>query len=299
MGIYDVNGNQLSAVYDVSGNSLQTAYDVDGNLIFTSEINLKVMTYNCGRWYTGTGVPSPTAYAQLYYDLQHGMIARNDPDILCVEEYGDLMSVDGVTAVSMLYQYYPYFETRRGDTDYWGHAIFSKYPIVSYTENHYSNESVRYYDKATINANGHTINVVVTHLSTDADKRPVQSAELLTYANTLANAIVCGDFNLHCHSKDYYYEYREKYEWIEGYKPWVDADYNMANNDDQFGFIDTYFSSSDNPLTMGWWSLDNIIVSPNIVINDVYTDRAKVTDPITSDPNWLIDHIPLIAEITV
>lgn len=294
MAIYDVDGNALASLYDVDGNALQTAYDVDGNLIFTSEMDLKIMTYNCGGWYNGTGQSVPSAWDEPYYALQNGMLQRNNPDILCIEEYRDDFTAGGRTALSVLAQYFPYIEARQGTTSYWGHAICSKYPIISYTENHFANESNRYYGKAVINANGHILNVIVTHLSTDGEKRDAQSTELLNYAETLTNVIVAGDFNLHCHSKTDVFPITGLVEW-ESYEPWVEAGYHLANNDDTFGFIDTMYNS-----TYEWWyGLDNIIVSPNITIDSVYTDRAKVTDPITSDPNWLIDHIPLIAEITI
>ena len=301
MAIYDADGTQLFHAYDADGTELQSAYDADGTVIFTAQpLNLKVMTYNCGGWYTGTGQSVPSAYDAQYYALQNGMIEENDPDILCIQEYRDQFTTGGRTALSVLSPYFPYYETRQGTTGYWGHAVYSKYPILSYTENHYVNDTDRYYGKAVINANGRILNVIVTHLSTDASKRPSQSAELLSYVEELDNAIVCGDFNLHCRSKDYYYEHSGRYEWIESYKPWDDAGYNFANNNDDFGFIGTMYNSNpSSESTAGWWSLDEILVSPNITITDAYADTTKETDPITDDPNWMIDHIPFIAEITI
>ena len=300
MAVYDADGNQLFTVYDADGNALSTAYDADGNVVFRAQgINLKVMTYNVGGWYNGTGQSVPAAYDAQYYALQNGILQRNDPDILCINEYRTQFTTGGRTAQSVLSPYFQYIEERQGSTGYYGHAICSKYPILSYTENQYANDQARYYGKAVINVNGTYVNVIVTHLSTDGDLRPAQSSELLAYAQTLDNAIVCGDFNLHCKSKDYYYSLTGMYEWQVGYKQWVDADFNMANNDDEFGFIGTWWNPTDVEERHGWWSLDNIIVSPNISINNVYADMTKSTDPITSDPNWLIDQTPLIAEITI
>lgn len=301
MAIYDADGTQLFSAYDADGTELQYAYDADGTVIFTAQpLNLKVMTYNCGGWYNGTGQSVPSAYDAQYYDLQNGIMERNNPDVLCIQEYRDLFSVNGRTALSVLEQYFPYHVTRQGDTNYWGHAIYSKYPIESYTEYHYANDQSRYYGSAVININGHRVTVICTHLSTDAAKRPAQSAELLTYANTLSNAIVCGDFNLHCRSKDYYYSYNGRYEWIESYKPWDDAGYNFGNNNDYFGFIGTMYNSNpSSEATAGWWSLDNIMTSPAITITDVYVDNAKKTNPVSVDPDWMIDHIPFVAEISL
>lgn len=303
MAIYDADGTQLFHAYDADGTELQYAYDADGTVIFTAQpINLKIMTYNVGGWYTGVGTSVPSAYDEQYYELQSGMIEENDPDILCINEYRDQFTTGGRTALSVLSPYFQYIETADGTTDYYGHAICSKYPILSYTENYYSNDSRRYYGHAVINVNGRILNVVVTHLVTSSNvaKRPAQSAELLSYVEELDNAIVCGDFNIHCRSKDYYYEQTGRYEWVESYKMWDDAGYNFANNNDDFGFIGTMYNSNpSSESTAGWWSLDEILVSPNITINDAYVDETKKTDPVTDDPNWLIDHIPLIAEITI
>ena len=300
MAIYDADGTQLFHAYDADGTELQKAYDADGSLIYTAEPQrLKVMQYNVGGWYTGTGQSVPFAYDAQYYALQNGMIAEHDPDILCINEYRDQFTTGGRTALSVLSQYFSYHEARQGTEAYMGHAIYSKYPIISYTENKYSNDTARYYGLAEINVNGTVLNVICTHLSTDYTKRPTQSDILLAYAQTLDNVIVCGDFNLHCRSKDYIYVISNTAEW-ECYRPWINAGYHLVNNDDEFGFIDTFYNAtSEVEGARGWWSLDNIIVSPNITINDVYADETKKNSPITSDPNWLIDHMPLIAEISI
>lgn len=296
MAIYNKSGVQIYSAYKKDGTPVRQAYDRHGNLVFNGEDgeHLKVMQYNVGGWYNGTGQSVPSAYDAPYYALQNGILQRHDPDILCIEEYRTQFTTGGRTAQSMLSQYFQYIEERQGTTAYYGHAVCSKYPILSYTENHYANDTARYYGLAVIDMDGTTLNVIVTHLSTDGEKRPAQSLELLNYANTLTNVIVAGDFNLHCHSKTDVFPVNGMVEW-ESYAPWVNAGYHLANNDDTFGFIDTMYNS-----TYEWWyGLDNIIVSRNILIDSVYTDRTKVTDPITSDPNWLIDHIPIIAEITI
>lgn len=292
--IYSKDGVQLSSAFSVNGTPLTSAFNIGGVQIFPDELSLKVMTYNVGGWYNGTGQSVPAAYDQLYYDLQNGILSRNNPDILCIEEYRDAFTTGGRTALSVLQQYYPYIEAREGTTGYWGHAICSKYPISSYTDYHYSNSTERYYGKSVITVNGITLNVLVTHLDTDATKRDAQSRELLAFAQTLTNVIACGDFNLHCHSKTDVFPVSGLVEW-ESYRPWVEAGYHMANNDDVFGFIDTSYNSEYE----WWYGLDNIIVSPNITLTSVTTDRTKVTDPITSDPNWKIDHIPLIATMQI
>ena len=295
MAIYDADGTQLFKLYDADGEELLSAYDADGSLIYTAQpLNLKVMTYNVGGWYTGVGTSVPSDYDQLYYDLQNGIIQQNSPDILCIEEYRDQFTTGGRTALSLLSQYFPYIRTNGGDTNYWGRAVCSKYPIQSYTEHFYANESQRYYGNAVINAKGRVLNVLVTHLSTDQAKREVQAGDLFRYCQTLTNVIACGDYNT-TYARDTDPSSEWSAEYYSCYKQFVDAGYHLANCAEENGWFDTYWQNEKKV----WRSLDNIITSSNIAIDEVYTDNTKKTDPITDDPNWKIDHIPLIAELTV
>lgn len=298
MAIYDADGLELTSAYDADGDELDFAYDADGDVVYQrvepEGLRLKVMQYNVGGWYNGTGQSVPSAYDQLYYDLQNGMISRNNPDILTLEEYRSEFTTGGRTAQSMLSQYFPYIHEENGTSEYLGRAICSKYPIVSYERKGFTDDVGKYYDTAQINVNGTTVTVIVTHFSTSGELRPNESAVLLAYAQTLDNVIIGGDFNLHCHSKTDTFPVTGMVEW-ESYEPWVEAGYHLANNDDRFGFIDTAY----NPTYQWWYGLDNIIVSPDIYIYSVTTDRTKVTSPITSDPAWRIDHIPLIAVVYV
>ena len=283
--IYSVNGTQLTAVYDVDATDLDIAYDVDGTVVFRKEeepLTLKVMTYNVGGWYTGTGDNVPSASDAAYYALQNGIISSQDADILCLEEYWTTFSKSGRSALDMLAQYYPYIHTEQGTTKYWGHVIASKYPIESYTKNTFASESQRYFDKAVINANGTLLNVIVTHLGLTPEIRVTQSKELFDYVETLDNVILCGDFNINIENAEYF---------ADDYQQFVNAGYHLANGG-ALGTFDTYCGSTD------WTTaipIDQIITSSNIAIDAVMADMTKTTDAIVDT----IDHIPLIAEVTI
>lgn len=283
--IYDVNGNVLSSVYDVDGNELSKAYDIEGNLIFQKEpINLKVMTYNVGGWYTGTGNNVPSADDSAYYALQNAIMGGQNADILCLEEYWNSFSKAGRTALSLLEQYYPYIQTRNGTNTYFGRAICSKYPITNYVTNAFANESARYFDRAEVLVDDITLNVLVTHLGLTAETRQPQALQLFNYVQNYSNVILCGDFNIPISSVS-------DSEYVNDYKQFVDAGYHLANGGD-LGFIETYTNSNGD----GTWScIDQIITSSNIAINSVTTDRTKVTDEIDDT----IDHIPLIATVQI
>lgn len=284
MPVYDGLGNELVAVYDGYGNEIGYAYDGYGNLIFQkAPVELKVMQYNAGNWYIGSGTNVPAEKDAEYYALQNAMIQNANADILCINEYWDVFSKSGRTSLSLLEQYYPYIEARNGDTQYYGHAICSKYPIESYVTNAYSTDSRRYYDKAIINVNGKRINMICTHLFPSSHTlREVEAKELFDYAEALDNFIICGDFNIPVTSIT-------DSEYIAEYKQFVDTGCHLANGGN-FGFMVT---SSDEP--DGTWTgcIDNIITSPSINMLNAYVDTTKLTDAIADR----VDHMPLIAEI--
>ena len=290
MAIYDASGTQLYSAYDASGTELLNAYDANGNVIFTSDpLSLKVMTYNVGGWYTGRGYSVPSEWDSEYYALQNGILDEYKPDILCIQEYRDAFTTGGRTALSVLNPYFDYIQTDRGTNDYMGHAVCSKYPIISVTDHRYTNENGRYYMDAVINVNGQQVHVICTHLSTDQAKRKVQAKELFDYVQTLDSFMACGDYNTT------YADSTAGEEYTDVYLQYINAGYNLANCSEQHGFNYTFFS----PTSLLWRCLDNIITSADIAINSITVDQTKVEHPISEDPNWLIDHLPLIAEVTI
>ena len=284
MPVYDAAGNQLSRVYDAAGNQLSSAYDAAGNLVYSiSGVNLKVMTYNVGGWYIGSGDNVPSNKDAQYYALQTAIIGGQDADILCLEEYWDAFSKAGRTALSLLEQYYPYIHTENGTNQYFGRAICSKYPITGYYTNAFANESARYFDRATINVNGLIVNVLVTHLGLTTANRQPQALQIFNYVQNYENVILCGDFNIPVTSTS-------DSEFVNCYQQFVNAGYYLGQGGD-FGFTDT----SQDPSTLEWFGIDQIITSENLRICSVYTDQTKLTDSIDER----IDHIPFIANITL
>lgn len=288
MAVYDAEGNQLLSVYDAQGNRLNRAYDAEGNVVYTGEtIQLKVMEYNVGGWYIGSGTNVPTSKDASYYALQNSMIQNADADILCICEYWNQFSANR-TAVSLLEQYYPYIHAEGGDTTYTGRCICSKYPITNYTVNVYSGDTAgRYYDKATINVDDIPIDVIVTHLHPSDQSEKIRTAKILfDYTETLTNRwIVCGDFN-----STLYNPFSETNEAI--YRQFLNAGDSLANAG-TFGILPTACNSTD------WanesFAIDQIIASPSITIDSVTTDLTKTTDAIADK----IDHIPVIASLKI
>lgn len=287
MSIYDKDGTGLITAYDISGATINKGYDVNGNIVFDPvPLGIKVMSYNVGGWYIGSGANVPSNMDAQYYALQNGMLSNDDPDILCLQEYWNTFSQAGRTAVSMLSNYFPYIEARNGNSTYFGRAICSKYPITNYVQHSFANESDRYYDSCTVTINGVDYTVITTHFGLTLAKRTAQISELLSFISSLDNIILCGDFNtvdcLDLSGDDY----------ISIVKPIINSGYNVANCS---GGVSTFYvtyserpNNTDNDLV-----LDNIVTSPNLRIRSVSVDTTKLTDGI----NAKVDHMPIIATL--
>lgn len=276
--IYTVNGERVSVAYDVHGQVINSAYDKDGEERFPDD-SLRIMTYNVGGWYDGSGSNVPSTKRDAYYALQTGMIRGNDPDILIVQEYMQDFSSDGTSALTMLQGIFPYVYAV-SDGTYMGRAFCSRYPITDYEHNSFTAESNRYFDAVTVTINNTPIKVVDTHLGLTLANRKLEIAQLIGYLETLGTFICGGDFNLiDCKTTDGE-DYKEIMTQI------LAAGFNVANC---YGdhFLTTY---EDN----GWVGcLDNIVTSSNIEIVSATVDTTKLTDGITDK----VDHMPLIATI--
>lgn len=290
MAIYDADGNQLLVCYDADGSQLSHAYDADGSVIYSAiTINLKVMEYNVGQWYIGSGVNVPLAKDAEYYALQNGMIANDDADILCLCEYRTQFSSNR-TAKSMLEQYYPYIAENNGTAGYNGKCICSKYPISDYQSYFYTMDAGRKnnYDVVTVTVDDIPIKVICTHLEpTNQTVKHAQALELFNFAQSLnSRYIICADFNTEMVNP-------MSSDNNAVYGNFLNAGDTLANGG-AFGIFNTSCNSDD--WTNDANSIDNIICSPSIEITSVSTDTTKVTDSIMEGK---IDHIPLIAEVSV
>lgn len=287
MAVYDINGNQINTVYDVNGTALTQAYDINGNpLIDTQGVNLKVMSYNCGQWLTGggTGTSTESTNAVNHRALMNTILSNQNADILCLQEYWG--TIGSVTARSILEQYFPYVEEVNASTAYYGHAVCSKYPISGFSTTSLGNN--RYLDRFSITVEDLTIEIFNCHLDTSSHEaqKVAQAEAVFDIVKTYNRFILCGDFNTVCKSVN-----DEEYTTIM--KQFIDAGFHSANCSAQHGFIDTWTNASTASGT--WYPCDQIITSANILIDSVWTDNTKLTDSL----NETIDHIPLIAEVTI
>ena len=288
MSIYDKSGAQLETVYNVSGAALPTAYDKAGNIIFAAA-DLKVMTYNVGGWYIGSGRNVPAAEKDAYYALQTGMIADASPDILFINEYMAQFSDDGTSALEMLQQFFPYIETAMSGT-YFSRAICSKLPLTNYTQHSFSVGNGQYYDSAEVVVDGTPVTLVVIHLIVNPETtRYTQAQELLAYLETLDTFICAGDYNTGISTSTANPSSSEYEKFV---KIFLDAGFHTAN----FGASGFMVTCNDGVNGTGTdWYIDNIITSADINVISSYVDTTKLTDGISGK----IDHMPLIANLEV
>lgn len=281
--IYSKNGISLRDAYNANNQILNEAYDVNGSLVYRR--GLKVMSYNVGGWYDGKGTNVPADKDAEYYALQNEMIARANPDVLCIQEYWGTFSKAGRTALSLLQQYFPYIHEQNKTNQYFGRCICSKYPISNYTVRTFTKENYRYFDSCTVTVDGTPITFVNTHPGLTQENRDPEIAQLIAYLQTQQTFISCGDYNTAVTTDDKTSEY-----WIKNIKPYLDAGFHVANCDEEF-----LITSSDYP--DGTWNgcLDNIITSANITILSAEVDETKRYDELPER----IDHMPFIAELLV
>lgn len=289
MSIYDLTGSPLSDAYNVSGDALSLAYDKSGDIIYTAGDRLKVMTYNVGGWYIGSGRNVPAAEKDAYYALQTGMIEAAAPDILFINEYLEEFSDDGTSALTMLQSLFPYVERVTNGT-YFGRAICSTYPISNYSSHTFSVGSPYYYDSAEVVIDGTPVTLVVIHLIVNPETtRYTQAQELLAYLQTLDTFICAGDFNTGISTNTATTSSTEYEKFV---KIFVDAGFHTAN----FGSSGFMVTCNDGVNGTGTdWYIDNIITSADIDVVSAYVDTTKLTDGISGKT----DHMPLIALLEV
>lgn len=289
MPIFSKSGTALSNVFGLDAKNLLTAYDVSGILVFQSgeRTNLKIMTYNVGQWYIGSGSRVPTEEKAEYFTLQNGILNRNRPDILFMQEYLNSWCQDGSLTSDLLS---PYFDNQEvtNPQGFIGHSICTNgIQMSNYTVHNFTTNKGNYptFESAEITVRGKTITIVNTHNDYQEPYKTQDIEDLLAFLETLDSFILCGDFNMGIYADTS--TTSDKYRL--GVNVFKDAGYNVGNCNPTY--IPTY--SGTTSIADGG-AADQMIVSADIRFDNIYADTAKLTDGI----NEKIDHLPLIAEIS-
>lgn len=290
MAVYDVNGTGISAVFETDGDTCQTAYDIDGTVVFTGEpVNLTVMSYNVGNFYSEY-YDCPTEAGQDFYNRADTIFGKYHPDVAGLQEYNS--SIGGISSSVLMDDYFEdYYGVSKSSASA-GRAIASTYQISNYAQVTYSVQSgeTRYYLKGYINVGGRRVLIVSTHMSQTNSIQEGQMQELLALVANEQYFILMGDFNIFTTAVG-----DARYNAM--IKPFLNAGYNSADNAD--GLYMTWYSGKTVAGSSQTYALDQIITSPNITINSVTVDDTKLTDGLCTQYDVIIDHLPIVASVTV
>ena len=282
--IYSADGTASNNAYGIEGNALIRAYDLNGGQLLGDR--LTVMTFNVQDY---DGINSQLSMLQAIFN-------RYDTDIIGFQEF----CRDGVvpTVASNALVNYPYLQLTN-HVNY--NAVASKFALSDWTIADYETQDpydvdtrkeTRTYMRGYFTIGEKRIAFFNTHLCvTNSAPRYAQMAELFALAEQEEYCVITGDFNstekpMSASASDY----------INQYKLFVDAGYNLANNSPVAGFTNTHSSeTSVANLSALTSALDSIIVSGNIDIDSVTFDRTKLL----YQNGQKFDHIPVIAELVI
>lgn len=257
---------------------------------------LTAMCFNVQRWGQSAGGGSGN------YNCVNEIFEKYKPDIVGFQEYWNddsycFPSNPDVNVKNYLQSKWEHLyitsQTLANGLPQFTKAIVSNFESQTNEEvrynNTYSSEG-RSYQKIKINFYGKEIAVYNTHLdyyplaknATDTAARYLQAKQLFDAVANDEYFIIIGDFNTLCTSTS-----DKDYQMI--IKQFVDAGYNVANNNDIFGFNTTW--TEGNPATDE--QTDNIITSSNISIESITIDQTKLN---YATP---YDHLPLVATLMV
>ena len=229
---------------------------------------LRVISYNVGHYSYGVGSSAgyegeDAASKLLNYKR---FLSAYKPDVLCLQEnYASFDSAKTLSTDTELYN--PLFlYTSYGQLQT---AIASKY-AQNMMKSGYLGDGSRGYAKSYIHVGDKTVCVMSVHLTPGADSAATREAEIAALLELIKDeqyVIVCGDFNV---------------ADISELDSVTSAGYKLANGG-YFGSVSTVHGSDTS-------FYDNVIVSPNIVIESVEAPD-EVYDDLCSD------HLPLIADL--
>ena len=292
MSAYNIDGVEIFSANQLDGYQLQQAYDINGHPLFQSEPPtppeptkqpLTVMSYNV-QWFTG--INSQT-------DMQQQIISTYNPSVIGLQELTTSGTIPTVGQNVLSGYTYKQLSNHK---NYLG--VASKLALYDTTIADFNAQDpddmtqyneTRAYIKTYFDFNGNKICLINTHLALANSYIYSQFNEIFNIAEQEDYVIITGDFNtaFTAFTDDIY---------INTFKKFVDAGYNIANNSPDVGITNTYSGRTDaTELSDLRTNPDSIIVSGNISIDSVVFDTIKL--------NHLngnaIDHIAVVANLLI
>ena len=227
-----------------------------------SNNKLKVMSFNCGTWYDGvTRVPDIEVEEITFYTRK--LFGEFDCDFVLGQEFSEYFDVSNtILAIPHVMDFKYEYNTEGSYTPISSSLrcpVISKFPISGTSLTGFSSGvTKRHYVKTYSQINGKNVCFISTLLDKNDTYRLSQMQQLITVMNQEEYVVLGGDFNI-----------KDKVE----YAIFTNAGYALANGG-VLGWFDTLASYTDEVVR----PIDNIIVSPNIRIENVFVDEKRPDD---------------------
>ena len=227
-----------------------------------SNNKLKVMSFNCGTWYDGvTRVPDIEVEEITFYTRK--LFGEFDCDFVLGQEFSEYFDVSNtILAIPHVMDFKYEYNTEGSYTHVSSSLrcpVISKFPISGTSLTGFSSGvTKRHYVKTYSQINGKNVCFISTLLDKNDTYRLSQMQQLITVMNQEEYVVLGGDFNI-----------KDKVE----YAIFTNAGYALANGG-VLGWFDTLASYTDEVVR----PIDNIIVSPNIRIENVFVDEKRPDD---------------------
>ena len=292
MAIYDLNGSMLSAAYDIDGVLLDTAYDLDGNIIFspTPSNVITVMSFNVGCFYSQY-FPCPNNKTTAFYNRHQTIFGNSNPFLCGMQEWNS--AIGTVPASTLMNSFFTDYEpsyvyvVQTAALTMASRCQLEDFELVRYADQ--SSGDNRYYQKAYVTIGDKRICFVNTHLGT-SNIRNAQFVELLDMLEDEEYFIAFGDFNFRI-------EQAGDSEYNLSVKLALDRGFNSAQNAN--GIYMTGYHGETVESSTSITALDNVITSTNLPISNVRVDTTKLTDGLCQANSIIIDHLPIICDVTI
>ncbi len=289
MPAYNITGSELPFIYDSNNIPLNQAYDLNGNELYSEPvpIQLKIMSYNC-RWFRDYNSQQT---------MQEIIFNSNNADLVGFQEFSTDGNIPTVGANVLTAYNTLRLSNHKNYLAMASKNIALKEFVIADFLNQDPEDATRYnetraYMKCYFTIGGKRVCWINTHLAVvTKEYKYLQMREIFNLAQQESRVIITGDFNS-------FNDNTEDEEYINMYKQFVDAGYNLSNNSPATGVTNTYTSAtSAQSLNDLQEPPDTIIVSPNIMIVSTVFDTTKLNPDYYDGTS--IDHIPVIATLEI
>lgn len=227
------------------------------------EKHFRVATMNYGLWNDGITKYVEDQKAETVLAAWKKMLSDHDADILSGQEWLPYFDRSNKIPVEecLFSDLYPYqYATTSGH----GKHLASKTVCTDYTVCNFSTGTKRQYTKAYTMIHGNRVCLFNAHCSLETDftiNRKQEFEELIRIMNSEERVILFGDFNAYS---------------VEEFDLFQKAGYSLSSGG-KLGAFDTW-TNFDKPSSWKNKAIDNIIVSSDIRILNVFVDRRDLSD---------------------